>query len=525
MSNYTLPAPPRALAAILDAASDPNIDVTALGRFVQSDPSFASVVLQMVNTTAYKGTQRSTITDLRVAALRLGVRTLRNLALCHAARSCVSTKRIGSFDLDGFWEDSVRRAVAGMLIAQRIGGVEPSESFAIGLLQELGVLVLLLEHPERTDEWLRIAQADPSVRLAREIDLFGEDHTAMIGVIAQEWGFPDEITLPLRFHHHPSRAPEPVRLACQIACAGETLASVLSHDDTRNALQRARTEVPGLTTIPVESLDELVQELGVQVDETARAMGIPVGPQPTLESILTEANRSLVDMNLSYEDLVRKLEQTLAEKEAIAAELDRKNKELSWISITDALTELPNRRELFRRLTQELVRVARHGDPMAMLVVDIDHFKRVNDTWGHVFGDVVLKDVAQALRGCCRESDLVARTGGEEFAAILPSTDLQGASYVARRMLSEVEKRRLAAPTGETVGVTISIGIAWIHGPYSARFDGDSLVTRLYNTADQALYRSKTSGRNRATRYPQPLQWTARAPDTPNEVTPGETKP
>ncbi|MEO0605126.1 MAG: GGDEF domain-containing protein, partial [Myxococcota bacterium] len=234
----------------------------------------------------------------------------------------------------------------------------------------------------------------------------------------------------------------------------------------------------------------------------------------SLESILTQANRSLIDMNLSYEDLVRQLEQAIAETEAMAAKLDEKNRELQRISITDALTGLPNRRELFRRLTAEVLRLARHGGPMAMLVADIDHFKKVNDTWGHVFGDTVLKQVANALRKCCRESDLVARTGGEEFAALLPDTDLSGASYVARRMLELVETTTLEAPDGRTINVTISVGIAWLQGPCRPQFDSEALVTRLYNTADQALYRSKTSGRNRATRYPQALVWTS-ADETP----------
>ncbi len=523
MSQQSLPAPPRTLAAILDAASDPSIDVTKLGRFVQSDPSFAGLVLKLVNTTAYQGTRKTAITDLRAASLRLGVRTLRNLALCHAARSCVSTKRIGSFDLDAFWEDSVRRAVAATLLARQSGAVDPSEAFTIGLLQELGVLALLLERPDRADQWKEIAESDAAVRLVHEVDLFGTDHAAMNATIASDWKLPDEIALPLRYHHHPEGAPEPLRDVCRLAGAAESLGAVVSHEDTSRALQRAQTELPGLVDIPPDAIDGLIDELGVEVGETARAMGIAVGPQPTLESILTKANRSLVDMNFSYEELVRKLEQTIAEKKAMAAELEQKNRELQRISITDVLTGLPNRRELFRRLRLEVLRIARHGDPLSVVVADIDHFKRVNDNWGHVFGDLVLQKTAEALHSCCRESDLVARTGGEEFAAIFPATDLRGASQVARRMLDRVERGSFASPTGESVCVTISIGIAWMQGPHLGTFDPDVLVNRLYTTADQALYRSKSGGRNRASRYPQPLGWTSGGVEEPEQVSPGET--
>ncbi|MEN0066061.1 MAG: diguanylate cyclase [Myxococcota bacterium] len=513
MPTPTLPAPPRALAAILEAASDPGVDVQVLARLVANDPTFAGVVLKMVNTAAYLGSRSQSITDLRAAALRLGVRTLRNLALCHAARSCVSTQRIGSLDLDDFWENSMRRAVAGRMLAEWDGHVEPSGAFTIGLLQELGALALLLENPEQSEAWTKASQADSAVRLRLENSLFGCDYTTVNGQLAADWSLPDEIALPLQFHNTPAKAPEPLRRACEIACAANFFCAILSNTDTRQALQRARTEIPRLVPNAPEDLDPLVAELGAQVEQAGQAMGIKVGHQPTLEEILSAANRSLIDMNLSYEDIVQRLEQVIAEKDELAAELDRRNRELEWISITDALTELPNRRELFRRLNDELQRVARHGGRTSLIVADIDHFKRVNDTWGHVFGDVVLKAVAKALKESCRTSDTVARTGGEEFAMLLPETDLTGASYVARRILGGVSKLELETPNGHTIRVTVSLGIAWLEGPRTSPFDREALITRLYNAADQALYRSKTGGRNRATRCPNPLEWAPSSPE------------
>jgi diguanylate cyclase (GGDEF)-like protein len=153
-------------------------------------------------------------------------------------------------------------------------------------------------------------------------------------------------------------------------------------------------------------------------------------------------------------------------------------------ALTDELTKLPNRRYMAQRFLQEMQRARRSHKGLAFLMVDLDHFKAINDTFGHLHGDAVLADLAKILVSGKRESDVCARYGGEEFALILNETNETGAMTLAERIRSKVE----AAIFPGDLKLTISIGVA--------ATDDDALFTSLIEKADQALYAAKQGGRN-----------------------------
>ena len=161
------------------------------------------------------------------------------------------------------------------------------------------------------------------------------------------------------------------------------------------------------------------------------------------------------------------------------------------LSSRDALTGLSNRRSFELALAREVDRVARSGEPALLLVLDVDHFKRVNDGHGHAAGDQVLRTVATALLDSVRPMDLVARIGGEEFAIILPNCPAAFGATVAERIRRRVERTPVAAgPAGPSIAVTISIGGAF--APQWVR----STPTLWIERADQQLYKAKALGRN-----------------------------
>ena len=163
---------------------------------------------------------------------------------------------------------------------------------------------------------------------------------------------------------------------------------------------------------------------------------------------------------------------------------------------TDVLTGWHNRRYLQVRLKEELARASRDRDNLVCLMLDVDHFKRVNDTWGHAAGDAVLRELAQRIDAEVRASDVAARYGGEEFVVLLPATETHDAERLAERIRRAIGATPFTLPNGESTTITASIGIAGIAPGRQARdlkTLGDSLIAR----ADVALYRAKSDGRDR----------------------------
>ncbi|MCC6063790.1 MAG: GGDEF domain-containing protein [Thermocrinis sp.] len=173
----------------------------------------------------------------------------------------------------------------------------------------------------------------------------------------------------------------------------------------------------------------------------------------------------------------------------LLSELEEKNRELQELAYYDPLTGLPNRRFFFEHASLIFEEVKRYEKPLSLLVIDIDHFKRINDTYGHDVGDLVLKTFADVLRGIVRKSDICARLGGEEFVVLLPNTDLEGARVLAERIRTAVAKNPVKH--GSIVIVfTVSIGAS----QYRKGMQG---INELIKEADIALYRAKEGGRNR----------------------------
>ena len=175
--------------------------------------------------------------------------------------------------------------------------------------------------------------------------------------------------------------------------------------------------------------------------------------------------------------------------------LQEQQSQLEHLAREDALTGLANRRRFEERAKEECLRAQRYHHPLSVLLADLDHFKSINDTYGHAFGDAVLKDIGQTLLRHCRTSDLCARHGGEEFAILLPETELIEAYKVAERLCTAVRNLVFPQPSG-IMHVTVSFGAA------SINHDRAQTLEELLEQADQALYAAKRNGRDRVEIYP-----------------------
>jgi len=188
------------------------------------------------------------------------------------------------------------------------------------------------------------------------------------------------------------------------------------------------------------------------------------------------------------EELLLRLKRVLKERE-LTKERVRMMKKLQKLAVTDGLTKLYNSRSFYSQLETEVDRFNRYKHPLALLLLDLDHFKEYNDSYGHLEGDKILVRFSQIIKSCLRTNDSAYRYGGEEFTVILPETAGPEANTVAQRIRSSLEAERFSPGNGQDVQITISIGVT----EYQEKEELSTFIQR----ADKAMYVSKQNGRNK----------------------------
>jgi two-component system cell cycle response regulator len=275
--------------------------------------------------------------------------------------------------------------------------------------------------------------------------------------------------------------------------------SVGSAMDGKEAIRKVRSEPPDLVL-----LDMILPDMdGLEVLRIVKARPddqfIPV----IILSVKSDLDSKVTGLRIGADDFLAK---PFAEAEILARcaamlriktlqdQLRRTQLLLKEQAITDELTSLKNRRAFDERLQEEFRRAQRYSDPVSLIMIDLDHFKLVNDRYGHPFGDVVLRGAAEQIRASTRDPDICARYGGEEFAVILPKTHLSGALSVAERIWKMLGAKDYLPPSGGSppgpIHVTASLGIAFYP---SKDISTPELLLRF---ADEALYQAKKAGRN-----------------------------
>ncbi len=207
-----------------------------------------------------------------------------------------------------------------------------------------------------------------------------------------------------------------------------------------------------------------------------------------IEPLLNALNGLFQQVSARNKELVR-LNQSLEDKvEERTRQLHRANKQLEKLSLTDSLTSLPNRRQAMQQLQEFWLRSVEEGNNLTCMMIDADHFKHVNDTWGHDAGDSVLIAVSRSLKQRFRNDDIVCRLGGDEFFVICPNTDLEGGLYIAQQVLAEINQLKVSVGEDSWQG-SISVGVAQCDSEMKE-------YTALMSLADKALYKAKQHGRN-----------------------------
>jgi diguanylate cyclase (GGDEF)-like protein len=461
---------PAIAVQVLDLVNDPNAHISQLARLISKDPALASKILRTVNSSMYARPVK--ISKLTQALSLLGLQTVRVLVLGFSlVRNLKNYKNKGFRPLE-YWRRAIYSATAALTLAQRTQSDLQEEAFVAALLMDLGMLVLdeiLGEQYGRVNEKAR-THAD----LARlEESMLQTTHAEVSGVLAELWGLPPALAIPMKFHHKPSAVEDPaLQKLAQICHLAGRCADVFVEESATAAVAELRSFFESQYQMTEADCDNLLSQVSKRTAEIAPLFEVDLNTGVSYESILRRANDSVIQFTLADQHQARLENDQLRQKAA-----------------ADSLTGLASRGTFDAFLEAAVKDAVAKSTPLALLLLDIDHFKAVNDQLGHQAGDATIKKLAAILAGSARPVDLAARYGGEEMAMVIP-----GVNRAAAANLAESLRRAIASiPPGSLGGreITASFGVA-VMEPGSAFRE----PAHLLKAADMALYAAKKAGRN-----------------------------
>ncbi|MEA3544529.1 MAG: HDOD domain-containing protein [Thermodesulfobacteriota bacterium] len=489
-NEVRLPSPPAIAVQILNAVQKGETAFSELIKIIATDPALTGKMLKIANSSFYS--VKNKVTSIDRALSVLGTNIIKNIALSFIISIDLRGEKNIGFDFDDFWRRSVTSAVASELLTHQLG--ENNEDiFVTTLLHDLGMLVIFLDKRDDYSELIKETQLTGQPLIAAEQQRYHFDHQQVGSLLVKKWGLPERISIPIAFHHNPESAPDDQQKTSKIIQFADRLAAIYNETECGEKVRELQNELTEHYSLNQDQIRTLLDNVAASSIEILETFNIEPGDIKPYSQMLQEANEELGRLNLSYEQLVIELKDAKKKSERLTHELRDVNLRLNDLVYVDALTSLYNHRYFQENLSKELVRASRYLSSVSLILFDIDFFKKVNDTYGHIAGDRVLKNIAAAVTHNVRPSDIVARYGGEEFAVILPETDINGVKVLAERLRRCVETVTTHVDQ-QQIMVTISIG--------GTTFDPkQQIITKdhLFNTADRGLYMSKRNGRNLVT--------------------------
>ncbi len=486
-----LPSLPSVAAKLLAMVPNPDVSVRDIGEVIRLDPSTASKVLRAANSAQY-GIGRP-VAEVDRAIVLLGKRTVSTLALTFSLSDAVTgEKRLVKF-FQRYWMESVVQALTAEFLAEKLCAEKRSEFFCSAILQDLGRLFFLQNYSDDYASVIDLCDDGNMTLIDAEKQAFDMTHVEVTCGMLTEWRFPQQTILAVAAHHEIGetsdvRAPEmTLDMALKVAalvgqyfCSGE-----------RGMCHIKLEEILGCCPEGTPPADELLDAVHQRLGSMADLFRIDATLLASPTEMMGDAMHQVAALAISLNDG--------SSSESVSVELMRENnrlrKRLEEVLLrtqTDQLTGVFVRAVLFDRLERQIEQAVSRNNCMGLLFADVDNFKLLNDTYGHLAGDHVLRKIAQTIAAKVRGNDIVGRYGGEEFAILVPDADLQTLNTVAERVRKAVEDLKFECG-GEKVTVTISVGAALI-GPLTSE---EGVKDLAINTADAAMYRAKHDGRNR----------------------------
>lgn len=503
LKSDELPTLPTVASQLITLTSREDTTLADIGNLVAQDVSISAKILKVSNSAFYSFPQK--IGSIKQAVSILGMNAVRSLVLSFSFLTIKGGKKESRFDFKHFWERSLASAVTARLILENVKGADTEQIFISGLLQNLGELILAKIFPEKYDEVIAAVEDKQYDLLDAEESVFGINHTAVGTEVARNWGFPDILVDPILYHHNPAEYignNETIKTTISAVYLSDLLVNILFSEKPEKFHHQFRSEATKLLKLSPEEIETILEQVHIKFKEAGTYFNLKIKSTKSVQEILQEANIKLSLINLDYDQMNKQLVLAKIHLENLTKELEEKNAFLDNLANLDGLTGAYNHRYFQNSLDQEISRCMRNNSSISILLLDIDHFKKFNDTYGHQVGDFVLTEFAAILRDNVRKYDIVARYGGEEFVVLLPETELDEAMGVAEKLRSCIEEADFD-DNNETYNVTSSFGVTSAIPATEDNFSKDTFI----NKADQALYEAKEKGRNRVASYSPKKKW------------------
>ncbi len=468
----SLPSPPQVAMKILDLENDPNATVDDVAGIIQCDPAISSQILKFCNSPV--AGLRHEITNIPQAVMLIGMRTAKMIGLTFSLIKNKTNESLSeNFDIDRYWQNAVACGVAAKRLAA-LSNKDLETAFASGVLSRLGLLVLRQMDPEGVQKITLSATNDAEIQQQIKAH-YGYTIYGLSALVLENWQFPEGLVKAISDSDNPSGSDDGFG---DLLATSRKLADLFTESEYRDSIDSCRESFNKYfeTFGSIEpQLDEVCEEITDAWKEYLEMMDIEVPEVRSLWEIENEAKQVLarLSMQLQQENM----------------EISMQNRKLQSVSNTDQLTGLSNRRSFEEKATEEVDRAVRNARSLGLIVIDIDFFKQVNDTKGHLAGDEILKQIGKCLDKNIRKYDYLFRYGGEEFVLLVPDCRFPDVCMIAERLRESVEA--LEVPfENEILQVTISLGVSYmLPGEKSCWKD-------MFADADARLYQAKDNGRN-----------------------------
>jgi two-component system, cell cycle response regulator len=469
-----LPSLPSIAIQVLDLAAKPNVDIAEIARIISKDPALSMKILRTVNSSFYGRSQN--VATISNALVILGLQSVKTLVLGFSLVTNLSRNKNKGFNHLGYWKRSIYSATAARAIANKLHVLQQEEAFLAALLQDIGMLVL---DQVLGPQYSEISDAAPThgdlVKVEQQS--LGMTHAEVGALLTEQWKLPPLLTTPIGASHNPDAITDPaLKQMSQIVQLAGWCADVFVNEVPAAAIVQVRTCCLERFEMTDVATDQWLQEISGKTKEVASLFEINLGKTADFESILRKANEALVELTL--------------QSQMQANQLQEQNQVLKIRATTDSLTGLSNRASFGDFLAEQFAESRKSGQPLTLLMIDVDKFKNINDQHGHQAGDAVLSHLGKLVQTAMRKQDMAARYGGEELVLVLPGTPRPVGTAIAETIRRAVAAQPVKHEENK-IPVTISIGVATLE-PNSPLTEPAHLI----KAADMATYAAKHAGRN-----------------------------